>query len=310
MTTRLQRSAPAIDQRINMSSTKQTFVYVEGMDIDRAYYDELFSTLPVREDVKINIRRANEVKVGSHGDSGGKSVALAARAEISDRGLLADDPETGAPRYLFIVDRDFILPGKPEATKSYLIYTYCCDVEGDLYYNTNLPRALSHAFFISQSELQIHLDPYWDPISIVGEQLEPFLKAIAATVDLGNPQGFRYADVKYVSTAQGLMVDTSFIANLMRSLDENTESHLEDPEFKSSYDTTIANGQLYRIVKGKWISRYVSQVTANLKGSIALKPNVKVDTIATAALGSLNFRESTICYYKNRLKMYSLIYAD
>ncbi|MFW3386013.1 UNVERIFIED_CONTAM: hypothetical protein RF648_08415 [Kocuria sp. CPCC 205274] len=300
---RLRRTVQATASRFAMSGKPRIFAIVEGVIGDRPFYDHLLQNLPLKSEYSYSIRAAQDLK-GLR--SGGKSLVFAAWEEFTELGYLSVDG-LGEAEVLFFMDRDFRLPGEPEDDKRRIVYTYGCDVESEIFANSDLVRAVSAAFHVSKQDVQdlgINRTEIYRDICTSARGL---ISLACASQRCGQTFGLRYADIRVRHSDDAVSVDTEHIAKSVSAVNGTDAEVLLKSASEIDWNSLERASSEWRLVKGKWVARFIYEYSKILRPKMSLASNIPQGALLAAAISCMELRPDTIRYYANRVGSYGIL---
>lgn len=289
-------SAAAFAQRVKMSED-DLWLIVEGRDHDRSHYDKLLRTIPATKERRVSIRLAESIELNGT-SAGGKKHALALHDHLETVGKLATDNKSGVSKIAFMVDRDRDDYTGTMRESLHIFYTHSTDVEADILLNTDVWTALQVSYGVDRGitdKLRGQIqDPAVELVSIWQSWLTLGLVALSCNV----------TDQVHWGKASALNLE------LFGPVDADTEDRLSsaisskagiDTFQKASLKASIHLAKLgVRLLKGRWLARYVKHlVDTRLKNEV-IRANVQTDTIIAAAQAALTYDGDWVAGYNKR----------
>lgn len=128
-------------------------VFVEGKHHDAVYYERLLNESPELSSAGVRIMRSTEVS-DVEVSTGGKSAVLALHDHFDEEGSLSIPTNDATKHMVFLLDRDYDQFEGKLCSSKHVIYTHATDVEGEIYRQGDLSRALATVFSLTTDEVK------------------------------------------------------------------------------------------------------------------------------------------------------------
>jgi hypothetical protein len=293
MTDRPKWSAGGFAQRVAMSD-KEFWIIVEGRDHDRPHYERLMRSMDSTAGRKFSIRLAEETKVDGKA-AGGKEHALALHDKLAKSHELTQKNKALTSQIVFFLDRDRDDFSGLLRTGEHVFYTHGSDVEADILANSDVWSAISMAYGIDDSlTWKIRREVTDLPTSLMSlwrDWLELGLTALAT----GSPGHAPWSQLSMVNIDQFGPVDIDAVTQAVTKI--RTSCSTDEYEAAGSKAARHLKDNGTRLLKGRWLSRYIRSLVKVHLADEVVRAKVSPDAVIDTALSSLDYRADWTASY-------------
>lgn len=298
---KLVRDARAFSKRTMMGSVRVWFV-VEGRSHDRAFYDQILSAYPGLRDVKYELRLAEDFKIGDK-TAGGKKFALELFDFWNSLGALSQVDEHGNKSSIIMaLDHDLDSLSGFNRNSKHILYTSGMDVEADILKSTDLHKAIRSTYSLPLGAVGTVTADAESLFCELAELYRTWITLGALAECCGYRGSTRFAQVSQLHSGGFGTLDevaeTALIENVVQTAEDRHGADwiesIED-QVMDFYD----KGEQWRLVKGRWIAKFVYYRVARLGHLI--ETNISPSTLAKTALGHLDPTSDCFVHYFKRL---------
>lgn len=285
MSSRPKWSADGFARRVRMSQD-DLWLIVEGRDHDRPHYEKLLKALPSTKDRSVSIRLAETIDLNGVA-AGGKAHVLALHDHLEAGDKLTTGNRSGESRIVFMVDRDRDdFTGALRASDR-VLYTFGTDVEADILLHSDIWAAIRAAYGVDSEISDKVKRAVQDPPTALLTLWESWLRLGLTALRCNVPGIAPWSEASKVNAnsfghamADAVSRDSE---RIQAAVDEATHADARAEASKH------LSAQGVRLLKGRWIARYVRYlVTTHLKGEI-IRANVPQNAVIDTALAALTY---------------------
>lgn len=293
MNERLRHDFKSFLRRIQISQ-KKLFVFVEGIEYDPYFYEQICSQVTSKYLIDFEIVRATEL---SDNIDGGKQSLISFHDFLRGKGNLFGEFEDKKHASIFILDKDLDDLMRKKKRSDYIIYTKYYSIEnhivvhGDLIQSatvaTSIQKKIIKNKVVASKEWRKNLAESWK------EWLTLCLVALKHRANCGC-QLRRYSPLKGNSN-DITNPDSVYhhLNNICRSLgisfDDAKELYIREKKRVEKY---LAEDRIDIIFRGKWYPRLFEKDIKNIAGRIPYQRNNIGIQILKLNLKSLDFSDS------------------
>ena len=288
-------SADAFARLVQISG-EGIWVVVEGRDHDRAHYERLLKNLPSTKEQSVVIRLAEHIEVGGK-VAGGKAHALA----LHDHLLAGDDlvqvSKAGKARVVFMLDRDRDDFSSQMNESAHVLYSHGTDVEADILLNADIWSAISATYGIDSGLCDKIRVAVPDPPTALAALWDDWLRLglIALACDAGNCAPWAQPSKVNIPTYRA--VDGDSVASVESALRTAAPSDFSTTSARASAHVARRGS---RLLKGRWLSRYVHVLVKHHLKDEVVRANVQADALIDVALMTLTYDGAWAKAYNDR----------
>jgi hypothetical protein len=278
--------------------TRDLWVIVEGRDHDRPHYDKLLKKLPATGHLKVQIRLAEQIRVGAT-VAGGKQHVLAVHDHLAPQGKLTQANRDRVVRMVFMLDRDRDDYSAAMSTSPHVMYTVGTDVEADILLNSEIWAATRSAYGIDTSLTKRIKRRAADPARSLQTLWSEWLRLGLTALDCGAPGCAPWSQHSQVNSDVFGSVDSAKLHAAESAIIAAAPSRYAAADRRATR-WVAQRGEL--LLKGRWIAKFLQYLVAtHLSGEVvrSVHPHVVVDT----ALARLKYSGDWIRDYDARFRL-------
>ncbi|MGW6058696.1 hypothetical protein [Streptomyces sp. NPDC055189] len=284
------------------------FVIVEGKDLDARFYDCVCGSSSWIEAAGYQVWLAEQLKDDATGvAAGGKKAVLAHFDYFKASGKLSVTSSSGKHAISFMVDRDNDDVSGGKRRSPHVIYTDMFDVESEAFVHGKDEVALAGALSLDASSASLLATDLNDWIKDLANAWREWITlcTLAKAAGSGCDVGFRreswvnipkYGAVEPIKLAAA---EAKVVASTRRT---PVEFNAISARVRGRINSCYSKGSGYRLLKGKWLSSYLTYRVKDYFGSAPVHYGSFTDSVARDYLAACDFRENWANYYRDRLE--------
>lgn len=294
MSARPKWSASGFARRVAMSEM-DLWVIVEGRDHDRPHYEKLLHTLPSTKDLTVSLRLAEETEVNGIA-AGGKAHALSLHDYLEAADDLVQSNRSGKSNIVFLLDRDRDDFSDTIRSSAHVFYTDGTDVEADILLNSDLWAAICSAYGIDSRIADKVRTKVADPAKSLVDLWDDWLRLGLAALACGTPGCAPWAQFSKVNPSNFDPVDIGAVAAVHVAIQKDV--------VPADYETALTRAGNHvsirgtRLIKGRWLARYVGVLVKTHLASEVVRVNVPPNSVIDTALAGLQYDSSWSSAYE------------
>jgi hypothetical protein len=284
---KLKRDARAFAMRVKMG-TDQLWLIVEGRSHDRAFYDRVLEGHHLARAGGYSIRLAEQIRLNDK-SSGGKQFARALFDFFEAESLLTQESKAGARHVVaFALDKDLDVLAGDTINSPHVMYTAGMDVEAEILRHADLQRAACATYSLPLRQVSAILNDEATLFSQLAHLWRHWITEGAVCIcSRRRAAPHRYSQVSSFNAGAFGPVNNDAVREARSAIEADLladeVNHL-GASLRSAIDDIFESGQEWRLVKGRWMTKYVSHMVVGAVGREEVEANIPPGTLAKAAI--------------------------